>query len=233
MQERVFIELPDARRASYYPDVRVVERPGLTPTAGDATAVAEPSTTTDAANGDPALDEPLFIHLNIEPVTEGYVEIIDVKSGHRVVTAIEVLSLSNKRPGQGQRLYLQKRDDQQSVGVNTVEIDLLRGGIRNLMIATEQIPPSHRTSYQVCVWRGSRPNLVEFYRASLRARLPVIAIPLRPTDRDVPLDLQVILDQCYRNGGYDDIDYRGEPDPPLSAEDAAWADALLKERGKR
>ena len=42
------------------------------------------------------------------------------------------------------------------------------------------------------------------------------------------LNLQAIIDQCYRNGGYDDIDYRGEPDPPLSPKDAAWADELLK-----
>ena len=61
----------------------------------------------------------------------------------------------------------------------------------------------------------------------------MFAIPLRPTDRDVPLDLQAIFEQCYRNGGYDDIDYRSEPDPPLSAEDAAWADALLRNQGKR
>jgi hypothetical protein len=56
---------------------------------------------------------------------------------------------------------------------------------------------------------------------------------LRPADRDVPLDLQAIMEQCYRNGGYDDIDYADEPAPPLSTEDATWVDALLRERGKR
>jgi Protein of unknown function (DUF4058) len=61
-------------------------------------------------------------------------EIIDVKSGHRVVTAIEVLGPTNKRPGEGQRLYLQKREDQQSAAVNTVEIDLLRGGTWDLKV---------------------------------------------------------------------------------------------------
>ena len=44
-------------------------------------------------------------------------------------------------------------------------------------------------------------------------------------DQAVQLNLQAIVDQCYRNGGYDDIDYRGEPDPPLAANDASWADA--------
>jgi Protein of unknown function (DUF4058) len=233
MQERVYIEFPNARRALYYPDVRVVERPGLWPSAGAATAVAEHSTAEDAVNGDPICDVPILIHLEIEPVTEGYIEIIDVKSGHRVVTAIEVLSPTNKRPGEGQQLFLNKREDQQAAGVNTVEIDLLRGGTRVLMVDAEHIPPFHRTSYQVCVWRGSRRSRVELYRVPLAERLPVIAIPLRPTDRDVPVDLQAILEKCYRNGGYDDIDYRGEPDPPFSAEDAAWTDSLLSEKGKR
>ena len=61
----------------------------------------------------------------------------------------------------------------------------------------------------------------------------MIPIPLRPADPEVIVDLQPILDQCYRNGGYDDIDYRVAPTPPLEADDAAWADALLREQGLR
>ena len=34
-------------------------------------------------------------------------------------------------------------------------------------------------------------------------------------------------------GGYEDVDYSRKPDPPLTAEQAAWADALLKEKGLR
>jgi len=48
------------------------------------------------------------------------------------------------------------------------------------------------------------------------------------------LDLQGLIDQCYRNGGYDeDIDYKAEPVPPLDPDDARWADALLRKKGKR
>jgi hypothetical protein len=233
MDERVYINLPEPQRADYYPAVRVVERPRSSQAAGSPTAVAEPPSATEAKNGDLVPAKPLLIHLDVEPVTEGYVEIIDVKSGHGVVTAIELLSPGNKRAGEGRRLYLKKRKDQQSAGVNTVEIDLLRRGKRVLMVGTEQIPPSDRTTYQACVWRGSRSDLVEVYRVPLRERLPVIAIPLRPADRDVPLDLQPILEQCYRNGGYDDIDYSAEPDPPLATADATWADALLREHARR
>jgi Protein of unknown function (DUF4058) len=232
MQERVYIEIPDVRRGEYYPDVRVIERPGRSPAPGSATAVAEPVSATEI--GDDCIPaEPILIHLDVEPITESYVEIVDVKAGHRVVTAIEVLSPTNKQPTEGQRLYLKKRADMKLAGVNTVEIDLLRGGDRVLMVPQEFVPRSHRTAYQVCIWRPAQHDTFAVYRVPLRERLPVISIPLRPADREVPLSPQTVLDQCYRNGGYDDIDYRGEPDPPLSPNDESWADALLREHGRR
>jgi hypothetical protein len=169
----------------------------------------------------------------VELPTESYVEIVDVKSGHRIVTTVEVLSPTNKRPSEGQELFLQKRADMKQAGVNIVEIDLLRGGQRVLFAAPELVPPSHRTAYQICVWRAAQRRQVEVYRVPLRERLPVFRVPLRPTDRDALIDLQAIIDQCYRNGGYDDIDYLGEPDPALSAADRDWADQLLREQGRR
>jgi hypothetical protein len=64
--------------------------------------------------------------------------------------------------------------------------------------------------------------------------LPVIRIPLRQTDADVPLDLQALIDQCYRNGDYeDDLNYQTDPYPPLDPDDARWADALLRKLGRR
>jgi hypothetical protein len=233
MQERVFIELPEPRRAEYYPDVRVIEHPRRPPASGPATAVAEPASAQSTHNGEPVPAEPLLIALDVEPVTQSYVEIIDVKSGHRVITSLEVLSPSNKCPGEGQRLYLKKREDIHRAKVNIVEVDLLRGGEWILMAPQALIPPSHRTAYQVCTWRAVQPGRVELFAMPLRHLLPVISIPLRASDRDVLLNLQAVVDQCYRNGGYDDIDYAGEPDPPLARDDAAWADALLRERGRR
>ena len=102
--------------------------------AGGGTAVAEPAAATRADDGVPTPAEPIVIHLDHEPVTEGYIEIVYVKSGHRVITLIEVLSPANKHAGEGQRLFLQKREDMRRAGVNMVEIDLLRGGDRVLMI---------------------------------------------------------------------------------------------------
>ncbi|GAF93704.1 unnamed protein product, partial [marine sediment metagenome] len=61
-----------------------------------------------------------------EPISQGYIEIIDAGSGNRVITVIEFLSPSNKAPGEGQYLYLQKRWEAKAAGVSLVEIDLTR-----------------------------------------------------------------------------------------------------------
>jgi Protein of unknown function (DUF4058) len=46
--------------------------------------------------------------------------------------------------------------------------------------------------------------------------------------------LQPLIEQCYRNGSYDeDIDYNRDPDPPLEGDDVRWADQMLKRAGRR
>lgn len=222
VEERVFVEPAFGAPRSVYPDIRVVER-------GQGRAAAA------TVGPSPLVAEPLVIYLPDEPVTERYIEIIDVGSGRRVVTVIEVLSLSNKSLGEGQELYRRKQRELRDGQVNLVEIDLLRAGDRVLSVGPSRIPASHRTPYQVCVYRAAAPlPCWEVYRVPLRERLPVISIPLRLTDLDVPLDLQALIDQCYSNGGYDaDIDYGVEPDPPLDAADAQWSNALLRQVGRR
>jgi hypothetical protein len=58
-------------------------------------------------------------------------------------------------------------------------------------------------------------------------------IPLLPGDPSVPLDLQAIFDRCYDAGPYArEIDYDADlPIPPLTADQAAWAARLLRDRG--
>jgi hypothetical protein len=168
-----------------------------------------------------------------EPMTQGYIQIIDAKSGGRVVTVIEVLSPSNKLPGQGKQLYLSKQRECQAAGVNLVEIDLLRGGDWIEAVPEELIPDTHRLAYRVCVWRAPDPLSFEFYAMSLREPLPNIGIPLREADNDVALDLQPLLDHAHEAGDYDDTDYSRDPVPPLGPDDAAWADALLRSKGLR
>jgi len=218
--ERVFIESPTGSEGTRYPDLRVIEQ---------VRTFRSPS----PAGGNVATAEPLIIENVTEPVTEGFIEIVDAKTGNRLVTIIEVVSPSNKRPGEGQNAYLAKQEECRTAGVNIVEIDLLRGGRRVTVAQDVVIPPTYRTPYRVSVWRATRPRAVEVYRLPLRERLPAIKIPLRTTDKDVPLDLQPLVNEAYRNGTYEDTDYRRDPIPPLDPEDAAWAEALLREKGLR
>jgi hypothetical protein len=219
MDERVYLDSAPESGRRIIPDVRVFEQ-------------RHRKKARAKANGAVAFAEPLIIELD-EPITEPFIEIRDRESGDRVITVIEVLSLSNKVPGAGQKKYLQKREELQQGEVSLVEIDLLRAGERLLPCALDRLPQSHRTAYQVIVQRGWKPTAVEVYAVPLRKRLPAIRVPLRATDADVTLDLQQLIEQCYRNGAYETIDYRKDPDPPLTGSDARWAAALLREKGLR
>ena len=220
-EERVSIGSPfhdDVRLI--VPDLRVVERP----VRSDGGGVAVLEAPTDLA-------EPLLIAWN-EQITEGFIQIVDTSSGQRVVTVIEILSPTNKLRGEDRRQFLRKRLELFRGGVSFVEIDLLRSGKRMPPLPLKHIPRKEQAPYCVLAQRAWSFDF-EYYRIPLRERLPKIPIPLRRTDRDVVLDLQAILDQAYTNGRYDDTDYTVAPIPCFSTDDAAWADVLLREKGRR
>ncbi len=215
-QERVVIEDPDPltpSRRFIEPDVMVVEY-------GDVASKAE------TEEGGVALAEPLVIHVPPFETTHHYLEIIDVASGGRVVTVIEFLSPTNKRAGDGQDKYQQKRDECFRGRVNFVEIDLTREGTRDLSAKPWHVPPSHKTTYQGCVYRAARPDDRELYAMPLWKPLPTIKVPLRSADPDVLLPLQPLIDDVYERGRYD-TDYRQPCRPPLEAADAAELDRRL------
>jgi hypothetical protein len=168
-------------------------------------------------------------------LTEPYIEIRDVRAGGRLVTVIDYVSPFNKGTGIGQDVYLAARRERQGAGVNTVEIDLLRGGLSVMRDELRRISPEEvvNAPYHVYVTRASDSYRVDVYVSPLRKHLPRIPIPLRPADDDVILDLQEMLNLCYRRGRYDDIDYTKPLTPPLDADDAAWAVAVLKRAGLR
>jgi hypothetical protein len=221
VEERVFVESDHSELRSVFPDVRVYERPNgrdrSAPAVGGGTAVAEP----------------LLVQRKSEPVTETFIEIREAGSGGRVITVIELVSMPNKQPGDGRTLYLKKQAELIAGGVNSVEIDLLRAGQHVTAAPAERLPRSYRGPYRICVWRASRPDVWEVYRVPLEERLPAIGIPLRPTDADVALDLQPLIDRCYETGAYDDLDYSLASDPPLDVDAAPWADRLLRAKGLR
>lgn len=64
--------------------------------------------------------------------------------------------------------------------------------------------------------------------------LPVIGIPLRKPDPDVPLELQAALDLVYERGSYDlKLNSSQPPNPPLPPALAKWANKLLKSKKLR
>ena len=161
------------------------------------------------------------------------VEIIDTASGERVVTAIEFLSPANKSSTRERELYLRKQKDLIDGGVNLVEIDLVCAGAYILAAPEHLVPAVYRMPYRICVMRASRPKSVEMYRASFREPLPTIKIPLRASDRDVVLNLQQLVYECYEKGGYHSINYHIDPVPALTPQDADWANELLASKGRR
>ena len=172
-------------------------------------------------------DEPVRIAHATGEVHEGFVEIFQTGS-HRLVTCIEYLSPANKSDPQGRELYRRKQTDLAEHGVHLVEIDLLRSGRHVLDVpewATQGLRP---WDYLVnLVRRGS--SEFEVYPIQLRDRLPRLRVPLMAEDNDAVLDLQEVYRQSWEVGPWPEtLDYRYPPQPPLSAEDAKWAAALLR-----
>lgn len=216
--ERLVIEQDADPVRSVYPGVRIFEH-------GTGQAVAA------AAQG-VALAEPLVIPRESEEIRQTFVQIIDATTGGRVITVIEFVSPTNKLPGDGQRKYRQKQQEVVAADINLVEIDLTRGGERQLLYPLAQLPEAYRTTYLACVFRGFGFDRYEVYRMPLAERLPAIRIPLRKGDPDIALDIQPLVEAAYQDGRYGDIDYHKPCIPPLAGAEAEWANDVLKSAGK-
>jgi hypothetical protein len=181
------------------------------------------------------IDPPLVLTAAGVEIREGFIEIRQLGERGRVVTAIEVLSLSNKTRGQkGQQLYLAKQERILKSRTHLIEIDLHRRGEHTVAVPQECLLGEAVWDYLVCLHRGERGDQFEVWPITLRNRLPRISVPLAAGDPDVGLDLQEILDRCYDAGRYEDeLDYRRDPKVPLSKADAAWARTMLRKRGLR
>jgi hypothetical protein len=149
-----------------------------------------------------------------------YLEVRDRES-RAVVTVVEFLSPSNKYAGPDRDQYVAKRWEILCSNVNLVEIDLLRGGPR---MPWQDMP---ECDYCVVVSRPGQWPRAGVWPIRLRERLPEIPVPLRPGEADARLDLQQILHRIYDAAGYGYYIYTGQPEPALSAEDAAWASQIL------
>jgi hypothetical protein len=204
-----------------YPDVVLVSRPVREPAPVSAVA-----TETDTA----AVEADTPVRVAIPPIEyrEPFVEIVHAAGGE-VVTVIEVLSPTNKAPGEGHRLYRRKQQEVLDSSAHLIEIDLLSEGLLTVAITEEVRAELDAHRYLVCVNRKPERYEFELYPVPLQRRLPRVGVPLREPDPDVVLDLQAVFVRCYDNGGYADfVDYRQSPPVSLSDEESAWMEELLK-----
>lgn len=177
-----------------------------------------------------AVAKPLRVRLPDDEVRVGHIEIRDTKDAERVVTAIEVISPANKFDSRGRVEYEKKRSEYHRAMVSVVEIDLLRRGAKIVDVPLSRVPRRAQTPYCCCVRVSDPPaQHVDYYPLPLRKRLSRIEIPLRPSDKPVVLDLQELVDQAYVKGRYGGrLKYDQSPEPPLSAEDEAWAREVVR-----
>jgi hypothetical protein len=167
------------------------------------------------------------VRLMDEEIKEAFLKIIQVES-KELVTLIEVLSPANKvRGSRGRKSFMRKRQEIMDTEVHWVEIDLLRAGVPSV---TD--PPLRLSDYRILVSRGDQRLQTRFWPNGVRQPLPVIKIPLRGKDPEVPLDLGAVFRAVYDRAAYDvSVDYRQPPQPPLEGGDAKWARELLRGGG--
>lgn len=164
------------------------------------------------------------------PVTirQGYLEVREVAT-KEVITAIELLSPINKRPGRGRQTYENKRERVLGSSTNLVEIDLLR--------AYDPMPvfgDNLQSHYRILVSRSDLRPQAELYKFDIADRVPSFKLPLRSDDQAPTVNLKQLLDDIYERSGYDlKLDYQKAPVPALDKSDTAWLDQLLNEKGLR
>jgi hypothetical protein len=214
VDERLAIDPEPDRPHTYVPDVAITEpwdRPAK-PVVG-------------AHEGGVTVAEPTIVDLGHQILR--HIEIVDSRS--HVITAIELLSPSNKAGSESVMAWSRKRLDYLRGGINLVEIDLLRGGTWTLpdrsLLKTQ---PPDRVWHYVRATRAPYSGQHEFYMMPLRQRLPAIRIPLRRADPDVALDLQFLIDQSYERGRYGSVlDYTQPPPPGMPEGEVAWVKQVL------
>jgi len=146
-----------------------------------------------------------------------YLKILDARQ-RRVVTVLELLSPSNKKPGEHYEQYLAKREEVFAAGVNLVEINLLRAGTHPPLGEMD----AEDLQYYILVCRAQQTARAEIWAFGVRDPIPKFPIPLTPS-LEIPFDLKPCLDRSYREARYErEIDYSRPPVPAFREEEAAW-----------
>jgi hypothetical protein len=154
-------------------------------------------------------------------VIERFLEVRLVQT-NAVVCVIEVLSPTNKRPGEGRAAYETKRQKILGSATHLAEIDVLRGG--QGMPLGDPI----RKPYSILVSRSNeRPN-AELYEFDLPDPIPSFQVPLCSGDAEPLVNLQELLNEVYARARLDlAIDYSQSLKPALSEQEASWVVNIL------
>lgn len=218
IEQRVYISEPEEPDSFRIPDVSVLS----VSTNGDASDASEVSATEGAGDAAVAVRVPLP-----EEVRESYLEVREAGSNY-LITAIEVLSPTNKRPGKGRQLYEEKRMELLGTWTNLVEIDLLRAG-EPMRIIGDRV----HGDYRILVARGGKSRAM-LYPFGVRQPFPEFPVPLRRDEAEPLVDIGRLLPDLYdRARYYMRVNYAEDPMPPLSDADAEWADELLRSKALR
>jgi hypothetical protein len=167
------------------------------------------------------LEAPVLLQLPAVEVEKHLSLEIRDRRNRRVITVLELLSPANETPGADRDDYMAKRRQVLAGQTHLVEIDLRRGGQRP---RPPELPPC---DYYALVSRYEDRPVVGFWPIGLRDGLPILPIPLAESDPPVHLDLKAVLDRTYDLADYGKYIYPETPEPPLSAEDEAWAHGIV------
>jgi hypothetical protein len=185
IEKRVYFSEGDQAIEVGIPDASVLTAVQTRPSS--STAILEPQTDDSVSVTLPMTSE----------VKEGYLEIREISTG-RVITAIEVLSPTNKRAGYGRNTYEAKRQKRLASQSHLIEIDLLRYGKPMELLNTPT-----KTDYRILVSRSEDRPQARLYGFDLGQPIPQIVVPLEPGDTEPTLDLQALLNEIYDQAGFD------------------------------
>ena len=200
----------------------------------DAMVLTDAATATAAAAREVAVAEPkpaaaaVAVALpSTELIRQRYLQVMQADN-LEIVAVIEVLSPSNKS-GADRSDYLAKRAEVKSSTAHLVEIDLLRAGPPMPVIGD-----TPRGCYRIIVANGRLRPQADLYAFGIREAIPEFVLPLAQGSPGIGVDLNPVLRHIYSHGSYNMlVDYKQEPEPPLSDDDRAWLDDVLRRQGLR
>lgn len=208
IEETLYIHEPSAaQRLLRKPDVSIVHS-----TKRPATSTTRTATLDAPAVGSIPLD------IDFERLIQ--LEIFERDAKH-LVTAIEMLSLTNKFEGPDRQTYLAKRRKLLSSNAHFVEIDFLRVGPRM------PVDGLQACDFCVIVSRAEQRPAVGIWHIDLKDPLPKIPMPLAKPKEKVVVDLQKVFEDAFDRAAYVAFIYESEPKPRLKRDQQKWAHAIL------